>query len=64
MVDIRGVRGAGARRHGGRRNHCWLHMGVTSASDASEDGFEMVDSAFELIVFEPCDILVTAGHSW
>ena len=61
MVNVWRVGGAGARHDGGRRNHCWLHMGVTSAL---EEGFEIFNSGFELIVFQPCDILVTAGHGW
>ena len=64
MVSIWRVGGACARWDGGRRNHCWLHMGVTSTRDTTEDGFEIFNSAFELIIFQPCDIFVTAGHPW
>jgi hypothetical protein len=61
MVNIWRIGGTSARWHGGRADHCWLHMDVTGACNASENGFEMVDPGFELIVFRSCDIFVTAG---
>lgn len=49
----------GARWHGGRASHCWLHMdAAASACYPSENVFEVVDSGFEQIVFCPCNILV------